>query len=467
MKVILQFTPSYLQAQLRKLFKSAVGRKLLYGTFWNLSGTMVSRILGLIVSIILARYIGKESFGKFAIIQSTILMFGVLAGIGLGVTTTKHVAEFKKVDSGKAGRIITLCMVLAFCFGTIATIIMYEVSGWLAINMLAAPQLGHLLKISSPILLFSVLDGVQMAALAGFEAFKKSAILNLLKGIVTFPFMICGVIFAGIEGAIWGLLASSVTGYFINNVGLAKVASKHNVPLKIMGCVSEYKIIIQFGFPAALASIMVMPANWMCTAILANQPNGYGELGIYNAATQWFTVLLFIPTALSQVLLPFISERVGLNTGDKVRLDNVLVNSMKLNAIIVIPIIIIGSLVSPFIMSLYGASFREGWSTLIVTLITAGILSVQAPISNMIIATNRMWYGFSVNVFWAIIFVISTFALVQWGAFGLATSKGVSYLFQTALILVFVYYVLFDRKKIISTNKINRQCCKVSEMEPL
>ena len=41
-------------------------------------------------------------------IQSTVGMFGVFAGFGLGLTATKHVAEFRQSDPDRAGRIIGL-----------------------------------------------------------------------------------------------------------------------------------------------------------------------------------------------------------------------------------------------------------------------------------------------------------------------------------------------------------------------
>ncbi len=52
--------------------------------------------------------LGKEEFGKLGIVQSTVGMFQVFAGFGLGLTATKYVAEFRDSDPAKTGRIIGL-----------------------------------------------------------------------------------------------------------------------------------------------------------------------------------------------------------------------------------------------------------------------------------------------------------------------------------------------------------------------
>jgi O-antigen/teichoic acid export membrane protein len=57
--------------------------------------------------------LGKTGYGELGMIQTTVGMFGVFAGFGLGVTATKHVAEFRRSDPARAGRIIGLSSVFA------------------------------------------------------------------------------------------------------------------------------------------------------------------------------------------------------------------------------------------------------------------------------------------------------------------------------------------------------------------
>src|SRR5271169_1563568 len=79
-------TPHALEGLWTRLESSPVGERLLRGTFWSMSGTIVSRALGLAAAILAARIVGKVVYGELGIIQSTVGMFGTLAGFGMGTT---------------------------------------------------------------------------------------------------------------------------------------------------------------------------------------------------------------------------------------------------------------------------------------------------------------------------------------------------------------------------------------------
>ena len=49
---------------------------------------------------------------------------------------------------------------------------------------------------------------------------------------------------------------------------------------------------------------------WLANAVLAHQPGGYGELGLFNAANQWRLALLLLPSVLIRVALPLMASSV-------------------------------------------------------------------------------------------------------------------------------------------------------------
>jgi hypothetical protein len=46
----------------------------------------------------------------------------------------------------------------------------------------------------------------------------------------------------------------------------------------------EVKILWEFGLPLMLSSVLSASAIWLCQAIIARQPNGLTEIGLYDAA---------------------------------------------------------------------------------------------------------------------------------------------------------------------------------------
>ena len=76
-------------------------------------------------------------------------------------------------------------------------------------------------------------------------------------------------------------------------------------------------------------------------------------------------------------------------------------------------------------MRLYGPGFAEGWPVLVITLLGGLVLMIQAPITDRLVATSRMWSYLFVHVVWAAVFVAGTFLVVpsHAGSAGLALAR--------------------------------------------
>ncbi len=437
---VITILPPVLRKYTAKIEASPLGYRLAKGAFWSLTGALISRGLGLISSILVARMLGKEGFGELGIIQNTVGMFGTFAGFGMGLTATKYIAEFKIKDPDKAGRIMALSGLVSIITGGIISIALVVFAPWLAKNTLAAPHLSRYLQISAGLLFLSALNGAQTGALAGFEAFKTIAQVNLWAGITAFPLMVGGVYIAGLEGAVWGLVASMGINWLLNHIALRIEARKAKIPFSYRGCMQEWKVVWTFSLPSVLGGAMVGPVNWACSAMLVNQPNGYAEMGIFNAANQWFVILLYLPGIIAQTVLPILSERLGEN--DIIRSGKILSLSIRINFYMIMPIVILCCILNSSIMQLYGDSFKSGGLTLIVILLTAGLLSIQTPVGTIISASDKMWMGFVMNLGWGVAFIGFTWILLELGSLGLSMARGLAYILHASWTFGFAYYYL-------------------------
>lgn len=442
--------PPFLSEYLERIKESPLGYRLAKGVFWSLAGAVIARGLMLIASIFVARLLGREIYGELGMIQSTVGMFGIFAGFGLGLTATKYVAEFRQNDPDRAGRIISLSGLVAMATGGIMAFGLFIFAPWFADHTINAPHLVGVLRISTLMLFLSTLSGAQIGALSGFEAFKTIAYVNLFVGLTSFPILVGGAYFGGLSGAIWALTINLSVNWFVTHLALRKEARRHRVPFTFRKCSQELSILWRFSLPSFLSGAMSGFASWVCNALLVNQADGYGEMGIFSAANQWFNILLFLPGLLGQVVLPVLSERLGQK--DTKQSQKIMVFAIKLNALLVVPLITLVSIASPYIMSLYGAGFRSGWPTLVVVLLTAGLLAVQTPVGQTIAASGRMWIGFAMNAGWAIVFILGTLFFLDNGSLGLATARAGAYLFHTIWVFGFAYYLLTSAKSNISTD---------------
>lgn len=442
--LVLSFIPELLKLYRRDLKTSPVYHRLLRGTFWNIVGTFISRGISLIAFFCVARFLGKEAFGALGIIQSTIGMFGVFAGFGMGLTATKHVAEFRQTAPERAGHIIVLSSIVGIVSGILMAILLFAFSPWLATKTLAAPTLLPLIRVSSLLLLFNAINGAQTGALAGLEAFKSIARVNMYSGIFSFPLIVGGAYIGGLTGSTWALVLSASITCLMNHFYLQNESTAAGLSLRYRGSFREWEVLWRFSLPAVLSAAMIGPVNWICNAILVNQPNGYSEMGIYNAANQWFAVLIFLPNIVAQAGLPVLSERIS--TRGHFDSSKILSHSMKLNLFISLPIIFVGILISPIIMGFYGKGFGQGWPTLIIVMLTGGLLSIQIPVGNMIAALGKMWLGCIMNLGWGTIFIITTLVFVRMGAFGIASARALAYLIHAVWTLSFAYWTMKNKR---------------------
>lgn len=434
------FSRSVLGYPIRQIKTSTLGYRLARGVFWSMAGAVISRGLMLAATVLVARMLGKTVYGELGMIQSTVGMFGAFAGFGLGLTATKHVAQFRQSDPGRAGRIIGLSGLFAILAGSLMALGLLIFAPLFAEHAINAPHLSGVLRIGALMLLVSAVNGAQTGALAGFEAFKTIAYVNLFVGLISFPILVLGAYFGGLTGAVWALAINLGFNWLLNHLALRKESRRHNVPFTLRECSRELPVLWAFSMPAALSGVVVGPVNWACAALLVNQPDGYNEMGIFSAANQWYSMLLFLPSLLGQVVLPVLSERLGQT--DTRQSKKTLVLAIKMNALLVFPLVLLASIASPFIMNLYGEGFGSGWPTLVVVLLTAGLLAVQMPVGQIITASGKMWLGFAMNCGWALTFIVSTILLLDLGSLGLATARAISYIVHTTWVSVFAIWLI-------------------------
>lgn len=430
-KAIHACCPSFLEQTLARIETSEIGYRIAKGAFWSLAGAVISRALMLVASIVVARILGKTGFGELGIIQATVGMFGVFAGFGLGLTATKHVAEFRQSDPERAGRIIGLSGLVAMATGGLMALGLLIFAPWLAEHTINAPHLTGTLRIAALILFISALNGAQTGALSGFEAFRTIAYVNFFVGVISFPILVLGTYLGGLTGAVWALAINLCFNWLLNHLALRKEARRYSVPFTLRNCSLELPVLWRFSLPAALSGILVAPVNWACGALLVNQTNGYSEMGVFNAAKQWQLAILFIPGILGQVLLPLLSN---LNSeSEESHYRETLKYNLFLNASIAFIIVAPLLFMAKFIMSSYGVGFENGFNVFKVLALTAVLISLNNIVGQAIASQSKMWTGFIFNAMWAMALLSATWIFINngFGAMGLAYAMFIAYTLHT------------------------------------
>jgi O-antigen/teichoic acid export membrane protein len=376
----------------------------------------------------LARILGKQGFGEYGIITSTAAMISGFAGLGIGSTVTRYIANLKVREPERAGRIIGLSSVITWFSAIIYGVLLVFLAPWIADKTLAAPHLAPMLQISSIAIGLGVVNSVQISTLTGLESFKISSLISAILGVIQ-SLLVVGLAWKyGVIGTVIALSISSgltVVSYYIV---ASKELKKAQINVAFRDVWKERIVLSKYSLPAFLSTIVVGPVIWVSNAFLANQPNGYGQLGIYNAALQWHIFIQFFPALASTAVLPVMSEMYG--RGDKKGSINVMWKMMGITGILVIPLAAFISLLSPIIIKGYGNSFSGGHWVIVIVVFTTVLSSISSHLGTFFAASGKMWIAFTINIAWGLTFVILSYFLVKWGAEGLAIAKFVAYFFH-------------------------------------
>lgn len=414
--------PGMFEALWNRLGQNPLFYRLATAAFWSAVGVVSARCLGLVVIILVARLMGQENYGKLGIIDSTIEMFNAFAGFGLGLTTTKYIAEFRRTDKPRAGRIISLSTVFSLVSGSLLALSLAIFASPIAERLLSSPQLEDTLRIAAIGVVFGGLSGSQSGVLRGFEAFKELSRIQVVTGVVKVPMMIAGVLLADLNGVVVAIVADEGLTCLLKGITIRQLARKDAIHIDFSHALHERNILWKFSLPNLISSLLVMPVNWFLQVLLINH-SGYADLAIYTVASKWKLYINFLPEILSSSYLPIMSSMREPSKRRRFMVSNCLLTS-GVGGSIVFAIV----LAAPWIMGAYGEGFLRGVLVFRVLCVTAVADAVNMILFQTILASGKAWLRLVSNSGWAItVSSLGFFLVPRWGAIGIAATFFISY----------------------------------------
>lgn len=409
--------------------------RFLKGAAWSTGGAILSSAIALAITIVLARVLGKETYGQFVLVQSTLSMVGVFAGFGIGAAAGRHVAEFRSRDTVRLSRILALTERALLAFGFVVSITLLLGSRELAAKILNSPHLAMPLAIAAFSVLFSALDGYQKCVLIGLEAMRAFAIGTVASAVLGAPITLIAAKLYGLNGAAGGFLLTSILQASISRWQMTQQLDYFLISRDGLGCASEWRVIRDFALPALLTGVLIIPAHWVCQTMLANTENGYSELALLGVAMQWFNVIMFLPSVAGRVILPILTDHLASKKhGDA---KSLLLLAVIANVLITMPVAILAALLNNYILQLYGPEFQNGSTSLTIAVFSAILFAAQAPVGNMVVAASRMWLGTIMYFGWAAIYISLAYLMLAYGAVGVVSAMAVAYLFHSIWMFTF------------------------------
>jgi O-antigen/teichoic acid export membrane protein len=405
---------------------SGLRTRFIGGAFWSVVAAMSIRCANILGGIVVGRLLGRVGLGEYGIILSTLAVITSLAGASLGQFGTRYGAEFKVRNPARAGRIIGLTILIAGVVAVTASGVIFGSAGALAARYMNAPHMVPLVQLSSNVLLFSIMAATVTACLAGLEAFRATAQVNGIAALIFAPVILALTHLAGLRGAIIALAVQNATMFAAGSVALWRRCRSVKIAINLKHLGEEIANFRDFALPAAMSAIAVTPVVWYGNVILVNGAAGYTEMGLFSAALQWYNAVIFIPAALSPVMLSLMASSTGESGG--ATYGKILRLSFLANGAIAGCAAFALFVLAPWLMGLYGGEFYEAVGILRILAVAAVMNALAGVVGQVIASRASMWWGFTLNLLWGAVFLgVAELLTSSRGAMGLALAYAASY----------------------------------------
>lgn len=420
----------------KHIIGSQIAKKFVQDTFWSVTGSIISKAIVFATWVLIGRILGSADYGNFGIIRDTVVMFSSFAGLGLGLTASKFVAEYLEIDKEKAGRIIGLTMMFGVIAGLIVGGGVFVSSPLISLSMLNNPDFTQDMEMASIMLFFTSLNGAQIGALQGLMAYKTIAKINIWQALSCAPILILATYFGGVHGSIFGFTFYNIIICIFSHYAINKEVKNNGIVIRYRDCLNEKYLFWSYSLPAFLSGLLITPMKWLSEVILINIPEGSRQLGLFMAAQTLGSMFLMFTSMLNA---PF------LTTMAKHKSDNINTSFNRLN--IIAPWAIGLSLTIPFLFfpeigewvwgkDYVGRNFRLCF---ILTMFFNLIMMYKQGIARILSVHNLQWLGVMSNTLWGVSLLSCMWFLRSYGAIGLAGSYVVAYIVSTIIVLPFYH----------------------------
>ena len=373
----------------RRLASSNVGTRMARGAFWALLSSVVLKTASLVQAIALARVLGIAGFGEWGILLSTVVTMGVVTSFGAGQVATKYVAQLKLSNTHRLGRILGVLVSLSLVLGLICLVVLGLFLQPLATLILAAPQLAGSLMLVGVVVCLNALSNLFEGVLTGLERFGDIAVMNTGAALVGTPMTVTLAISYGVIGAMSGLICTSLLTLMAFSVRSLILLRKFNIHISASATSMDWQAVWTISLPTTLAALSIVPLYSVAYAALAHQTGGFNELGGFNAANQWRTIVIFLPI---QLLAAFTPAMAGLATTRLMERSYLKSRVLILVTVVSLAVSAPFLIASPWLMRLYGKGF-DGYSIVMALLVFKGVFeSMNLVLHQSMVAVGRAWY---------------------------------------------------------------------------
>jgi O-antigen/teichoic acid export membrane protein len=356
--------------------------KLFKDSFWAVFGNGMGNALLLFAGILIARMLGKDLYGEYGVVKTTMFHIAAFSTFGLGYTSTKFIAQYTSENTSHIRSIAKAAMKITIVSSLILCALLVIFADQLAL-FVKTPQLATSFRFLGFIVICKALSTTASGIVSGFKDFKRQGRNNIISGLLMLCLAPTLTYFWGLRGSLLSLLISQFVLCVLNLVLLKSLTKDYALSEQ-----SFIKPLLVFSIPVAMQEMTYALSHWGGPLLLTRYAS-IGETGLYSAAGQWNAIIRFIPALLSSVVLSYLSSATNASEHKKL-----MSRVLSINFVCALIPFLIVFVFSGLIVRMYGQSF-DGLQSVLNILIFSTVFSVVARVfQNEFISRGKNWLTF-------------------------------------------------------------------------
>ncbi|MGG3564595.1 stage V sporulation protein B [Neobacillus rhizosphaerae] len=302
--------------------------KFLKGTFILLIAGLITRVLGFIYRIVLARSIGEEGVGLYMMAYPTFILVVTITQLGLPVAISKNIAEAEaRRDYAEIKKILVVSLAITIGLSIIITPALILLAPFLSTTLFTDPRTYYPLMAIAPALPIIAVSSVLRGYFQGRQNMRPSAISQVLEQFVRITIIATATktfLPYGVEYAAAAAMGASVLGELLSLIYLLtmfKLKKRFKLRKNFFQFIHKgkrtYKDLMEIAIPT-MGSRMIGSIAWFFEPIVVAHSLALAGVVAVNATKQYGALtgyampLLMLPSfvtfSLATSLVPAISE---------------------------------------------------------------------------------------------------------------------------------------------------------------
>ena len=329
------------------------------GLLWSTVQSLVVRVGGMLLFVVLARLLEPSALGLFAAANVFLALLVILAEQGL----TEAVVQRAEIADREVNAVFWLNLIVA----VLLVLVIWAAAPFIS-HQLGLPELVWVLRVASAAIVISALSLGQLALARRAFAYRRIAKIatasTLLSGIIA-------VVLASAGMGVWSLVAQFVVAATLTTALLWR-GQGLQLTTKV-----EFRLatpLIRYGSPRLATNILDF-LNTRFIDICLAATLGPAALGFYSVGVRIHQALM---QTLSSAVLDVAHNAFSRLAADRNRLISAYYNSMLLTAALAVPIFgFVAATAEPITIALFGSRWAESADVMALMAILGAVQVLQ------------------------------------------------------------------------------------------